>query len=180
MENKYLAKPTSLDPNSHQSCQTFNLIPTLQFHHYLLFCCSYRGSGGVLRKCYKTHFSIDKDHFLWTRQRFVKTLIVKTGKTNYLITQLFQNVMHDQTNVRIEKIKTKWWFIPANNKMEIITGKLDHVRPRNKTCTTIRFNIASWVIKLWNGDIIIASVKLSAGSFNYHWEKKWLRMRSPS
>lgn len=131
MENKYLAKPTCLDPNSHQSCQTFYLIPTLQFHHYLLFCCSYRGSGGVLRKCYKTHFSIDKDLFLWTRQRFVKTLIVKTGKTNYLITQLFQNVMHDQTNVGIEKIKTKWWFIPANNKMEIITGKLDHVRPRN-------------------------------------------------
>lgn len=131
MENKYLAKPTSLDPNSHQSCQTFYLIHTLQFHHYLLFCCSYRGSGGVLRKCYKTHFSIDKDLFLWTRQRFVKTLIVKTGKTNYLINQLFQNVMHDQTNVRIEKIKTKWWFIPANNKMEIITGKLDHVRPRN-------------------------------------------------
>lgn len=65
------------------------------------------GEWGVLRKCYKTHFSIDKDLFLWTRQRFVKTLIVKTGKTNYLINQLFQNVMHDQTNVRIEKIKTK-------------------------------------------------------------------------
>lgn len=26
-----------------------------------------------------------------------------------------------------------------------------------------------------NGDIIIASVKLSAGSFNYHWEKKMIK-----